>query len=108
MAGTAEIKAQLYNRLTELGFPCRINYRYNLDRPVRGYKVVVLDVAIVDGDHNPVYCFYVGKSKSRKLTKYSLVRVPHSICEGSYALRETVQEFTQWFWGSGVKFKKDA
>jgi hypothetical protein len=91
-----ELRARLFSELDNMGFPCRLSYRYYLNRPVKGFKVVVLDLAIMDLHGKPIFAFYIGKVKARRIMKYGFTKLPYLKIEDRDSLKDILKEFTGW------------
>jgi len=93
----AELKAQVYTRLLEMGYNIKMNQRFPLPTRVPGFKVVSLDLVVKDKRGEIKALFYIGKRKGRRVTKYQMLRIKIFYIEEASEVEEVIRKFQLWF-----------
>jgi len=70
------IMAKVIRRLDQLAVKYSVNKRVSVSSRVAGYKVLVLDIAILNKNEEVMIGLYIGPKKQRRMIKYKMLRYP--------------------------------
>lgn len=71
-----DILAKVMRRLDQMGFTYKVHKRMSVSTRVAGYKVLIVDIVVLDKNEVPMIALFLGPKKQRRILKYKMLRIP--------------------------------
>ena len=71
-----DILAKTMRRLDHLGIKYTVNKRATVSSRIAGYKVLTVDIAILNKQGEMIIALYIGPRKERRALKFTMLKCP--------------------------------